>query len=102
MLDRRQDQITSNKITEALRIKTAFGPRAALLFLRHRGVAHSIAYRTLAGRYDPRQRRVGPRQVGNRPQPSAFVEQRNFFGAARIEKRGVFSYGAGDGNRTSS
>ncbi|ATQ77912.1 hypothetical protein CR152_27965 [Massilia violaceinigra] len=50
----REDQTTAAQITEALRIKAAFGQEVALGFLRRRCVKDSLACAALAGRYDRR------------------------------------------------
>lgn len=55
MLDRRLDRATSTLITEALRMKSAFGATAAHTFLRQRNVPLVTAIRAIAGRYDPRK-----------------------------------------------
>lgn len=53
--DRRQDRATAATITEALRMKTAFGERAAQAFAARRDIPPQVAERVLAGLHDPRQ-----------------------------------------------
>lgn len=53
MLDRRHDTTTASIITEALRMKSAFGLDAARRFLWRRKIADTAP---IAGRYDRRQR----------------------------------------------
>jgi hypothetical protein len=55
MQDRRQDSATALTVTEALRMKTAFGVEAAHRLLTRSSVAADVADRSLAGRYDQRQ-----------------------------------------------
>jgi hypothetical protein len=54
MHDNRRDRATAATITEALRMKTAFGLDAARQFLWRQKVSLAIADRALAGRYDRR------------------------------------------------
>jgi hypothetical protein len=53
--DRRQDRATAATITEALRMKSAFGLIAAQVFAARRDIPLQVADRALAGRHDPRQ-----------------------------------------------
>lgn len=54
-LDRRQDHAAAATITEALRMRTAFGDFAARLLLKRCGIAPALGDRALVGRYDRRQ-----------------------------------------------
>lgn len=56
-MDRRQDRQTADHITEALRMKRAFGLIVAERYLWRRGVRGGIVPAVLAGRYE---RRVTP------------------------------------------
>lgn len=55
MLDKRQDQATAEKITEALRMSRAFGQAAGLKFLRRRNIDEALGVRVLAA--PPSERR---------------------------------------------
>lgn len=53
-MDRRQDHKTADHITEALRMKRAFGLIVAERFLWRRGIRGDIVPAVLAGRYERR------------------------------------------------
>ena len=62
----REDIATSDKVTEALALKRAFGHSAAKAFLRQHQVQPVVTEQVLAGTYDRRQdpdRRLAPRLV---------------------------------------
>ena len=64
MLTRRQDEETSDKISETLRMQTAFGRAAALDLLHKRALPEDLARAALAGRYE---RRVQPGYSSSSP-----------------------------------
>lgn len=54
-MDRRHDRKTADQISEALRMKRAFGLIVAERFLWRRGIRGDIVPAVLAGRYERRQ-----------------------------------------------
>jgi hypothetical protein len=71
MDERRQDCATADLVTEALRMKRAFGEDAAGEFLRRHGVNAEVAHEALVDRYERRRvvRATGETSAPTPPPP---------------------------------
>lgn len=55
MLDRRQDHKTAEQISEAMRMKRAFGEDAGIELLKRQAVPEQLARAALGGKYERRK-----------------------------------------------